>query len=136
MARVSQGLLDSNTLATILPDVPEGDTGVSDLQKTVLALLLKDLSKRQKKEDEEENTAREARKQGALAMKRIQDAQELLQRFCSHKKENGQTYLVAQRDHRNSTIYLCQSCQKMWRGHESLPPGSRLDPDKIGGPIY
>ncbi len=78
----------------------------------------------------EERRARDAGIQ-STRQKMAQDA--LNQSMCGHKKENGRTHLMGQRDHSGVLHLICQRCQAPFLG-SNVPFDLRPDMDMVGGP--
>lgn len=52
---------------------------------------------------------------------------------CTHRKQNGEPRIGAQRVHSGNVNYVCQWCGKIWRNNE-LPPNLAIDSARVGGP--
>jgi|SRR5579871_2709377 len=109
------------------------DQEEAELRKALLALQLKQVSKQVKEQEEAENSHKKARLDAALQMEKARKQEEAVQAYCPHKKPNGQSAIVGQRDHQHNYIFLCSYCQKQYNQH-TIPPDLRPDSTKIGGP--
>ncbi len=111
----------------------------AEMRRRLLELELADREERQRINLERAAQRQRAREQNARELKKELDKVLHQQATCSHKKQNGNTHVVGQRDHGGNTIFMCQGCQKTW----IVAPGiisdfpKELAPEaiKVGGPI-
>lgn len=128
-----------------------GAIPLSEAQQELLQLELEErreaLAKRKQAKEEFER----GREANIRDVKTRHENQKRVQAACSHRNEHNRTNVRGQRDHDQNTIWLCQSCQKMWKDfareedakrpenlkYERLPTGLYPNTEVIwvGGPV-
>lgn len=131
-------MANPNPISKLTPDVIMAATNngamSDDVSKALQALLLKRLMKEEEQEEELNRQQVESRKINARLMESERMKHERAQQSCSHRKPNGESNLVGQRDYNQKTILTCQGCQKLFNPGEFIPAEIRPDPSRIGGP--
>lgn len=84
---------------------------------------------------ERERARREMQASTIAGLRRKQEQDRYAQDTCPHKKENGKTAVVGQRDGQNHYHWICQNCTRPWTDNE-LPFHLRPDTEVVGGPAY
>jgi hypothetical protein len=111
------------------------DPEILAMQKGLLALQLKQLSKQVAEQDEAEQSHNAARLQNAIGQEKARQQQVQRQSMCPHVKPNGQSALGGQRINGTNYFFLCLYCQKEFN-ETNLPPHLRLPLERVGGPSY
>lgn len=119
--------------ATLSATATPPNVELDPIQRQLQMLLLKRLQKEDEEEEAKKESARRLQLEGAKAMVNRAKADEDAQKYCSHRKENGQSAIVGQRDHQHHTHYLCLHCNKHWLDRE-LPDDLMPKGEHIGGP--
>lgn len=105
-----------------------------DIDKQLKLLQLRTLLKQVEKEEQETNEKRRLREQIYAEVRRKEKEVAEIQSRCTHRKINGETAFVGERDHQQRPILICQWCfliaDPATLPRELLPPASI-----IGGPI-
>lgn len=126
--------MKTETLSAVLSATSAPPTVEPDpIQQQLQRLLLKRLQQEDEEDTAKRESARRLQLEGAKAMVARAKAEEEAQNYCSHRKENGQSAVVGQRDHQHHTHYLCLHCNKHWIDRE-LPDDLMPKGEHIGGP--
>lgn len=109
-------------------------SGGANEEQNMLATLLR----RKLEKEEREEEAAEAQKQSyrkASAEAALQNQREKLngQERCPHMKQNFQSALAGQRDHKQTLHLFCQTCQKEFIGND-IPYHLQPVMERVGGP--
>lgn len=145
--------LMSQTIKPLSPDAVVAVTGStsSETNDALQALMLRRLLKEDAEEEKRKREFEAGREANIRDVKLRHENQRRLREACSHRNEHNRTNVRGQRDHDQNTIWLCQSCQNMWkdfaRPEDALKPGNRdylplpnaLRPNTeiiwVGGPV-
>ena len=123
----------ADTLATVNTAPISTDPDVAQMQKGLMALQLRKLSKEIREQEEAEESIKEWRRQNALSADEARQKQVAMQALCPHLKPNGQPAIGGQRDHSHNYIFVCAYCTKQFDQH-TLPSHLRIPAEWVGGP--
>lgn len=82
---------------------------------SILDRLDRKSAKEEAKELEDIELAKRGREANIRDVKLRHENERLKRASCSHRNEHNRTNVRGQRDHDQNTIWLCQTCQNMWK---------------------
>lgn len=131
-----KGQTNVEELASVLMASTPNGGGNDDVDKQMKRLLLESLLEQKADKQAVIDQARRMQESAIPAMRQAELEREMAQAQCSHKKENDQPALGAQRDHSHNIHWICLNCQKEWNGAKGEKPPAYLQIpfDRIGGP--
>lgn len=119
------------------PEKPQqhniSDSELAELQKQKLLLELEEVRERVEEKSQARELALRSRKENAIFQERGRQLLLARQNSCLHRKPNGFTAIMGQKNHQNTYNFVCLYCNKEFT-EKNIPAGLMPDSALVGGP--